>query len=50
MLDFIWILDGMKMHLKCIQGAIRVKHRWNFNETPMELGGAISVINIFLLG
>jgi len=29
MLDFTWILDGMKMHLEWIQGVIQVGPKWN---------------------
>ncbi len=36
MLDFIWILDGMKVHLECIQGAIQVEPKWNIGGMLMK--------------
>jgi hypothetical protein len=37
MLEFIWILDGMKVDPRCDVGGTKVKHRWNNNENLMEI-------------
>jgi hypothetical protein len=36
MLDFIWILDGMKVRLECIQGVIQVEPKWNIGGMSMK--------------
>ncbi len=49
-MDFGWNESALRVHPRCDPSGTKVKHRWNVNETPMKLSGAISVINISLLG
>jgi len=48
-MDFGWNENAPRMHPRCDPSGTKMKHRWNVNETPMEVG-ARSVINICLLG
>ncbi len=49
-MDFGWNIEsGPRVDPRCDVGGTKVKHRWNVNETPMQLGGAINVINVSLL-
>jgi hypothetical protein len=50
MLDFGWNECAPRVHTRCDPSGTKVKHRWNFNESLIELGRAINVINISLLG
>jgi len=49
-MDFGWNESAPKVHPRCDPSGTKMKHRWNVNETLVELGGAISIINIYLLG
>jgi hypothetical protein len=49
-MDFGWNESALRVHPRCDPSGIKMKHRLNVCETLVELGGAISVINIFLLG
>jgi hypothetical protein len=44
-------LDGIKMHLKWIQGVIHVEPKWNIGgilvKQKWKFGSAISVNNVF---
>ncbi len=48
-MDFGWNECAPRVHPRCYASGTKVKHRWNVNEIPMELGGAINVINVSLL-
>jgi hypothetical protein len=49
-MNFGWNESVTKVHPRCDPSGTKVKHKWNVSETPVELGGARSVINICLLG